>query len=111
MTAFPNDSPCPLKLDTYLSILYNQICKKGVLVNLIKILENLQFYGDNIQTVIDGWNEKRKMPNEIAGRIHTAIMHMRVPQAVGIAKGLQLIPPFLFLKFKLEKPKRKSEVV
>jgi hypothetical protein len=78
----------PLKLDTHPSILYTQTCKKEVLINLIKISENLQFYGDNIQTVIDGWNEKRKMPNEIAGRIHTAIMHMCVPQAVGIAKGL-----------------------
>lgn len=101
----------PLKLDTHPSILYTQTCKKEVLINLIKISENLQFYGDNIQTVIDGWNEKRKMPNEIAGRIHTAIMHMCVPQAVGIAKGLQLTPPSLFPKFKLEKPNRKSEVV
>ena len=33
------------------------------------------------------------MPNEIASRIHTAVMHACVPEAVGIAKDLGLPPP------------------
>ena len=62
-------------------------------VGLIKIEGTLDFYGDNINILIKDWNEKRKMPNEIVSKIHTAIMHTCVPQAVGIAKDMRLPPP------------------
>jgi hypothetical protein len=62
-------------------------------VGLIKIEGTLQFFGEDIGTLVEDWNEKRKMPNQIASGIHTAIMHACVPQAVGIAKDLRLPPP------------------
>lgn len=77
-------------------------------VGLIKIEGTLQFFGNNVQSLIDEWNDKRKMPNEIAGRIHTAIMHMCVPQAVGIAKDLQLPPPIPLPQVQLGKNKQKA---
>ena len=33
------------------------------------------------------------MPNQVAGHIHTAVMHACVPEAVSIAKDLGLPPP------------------
>jgi len=33
------------------------------------------------------------MPNELASKIHTAVMYACVPEAVGIAKDLGLPPP------------------
>ena len=37
--------------------------------------------------------DTRKMPDQFASNIHTAIMHTCVPEAVGIAKDLGLPPP------------------
>ena len=77
-------------------------------VGLIKIEGSMQYSGENIQTFVNEWNEKRKMPNEIASGIHTAIMHACVPQAVGIAKDLRLPPPIPLPQVRMGKPGNKQ---
>ena len=77
-------------------------------IGLIKIEGTLQFFGDNIVTLVREWNNNRKMPNDIASGIHTAIMHACVPQAVGIAKDLRLPPPIPLPQVRIGKTQEKA---
>ena len=62
-------------------------------VGMIK-LEGILLYEDsNVKKIVREWQSTRKMPNDIASRIHTAVMHACVPEAVGLAKNLGLPPP------------------
>ena len=62
-------------------------------VGVIKIEGQLIYENDDAEKISKEWENKRKIPDEIASRVHTAIMHSCVPQAVGIAKDLGLPPP------------------
>jgi hypothetical protein len=62
-------------------------------VGVIKLEGSLFFEDDKVDKIAKQWNDTRKMPNQVASQIHTAIMHACVPQAVGIAKDLALPPP------------------
>lgn len=73
-------------------------------VGLIKIEGTMQYSGENVSKLVSEWNNKRKMPNEIASGIHTAIMHACVPQAVGIAKDLRLPSPIPLPQVRMGKP-------
>ena len=76
-------------------------------VGLIKIEGTLEYFGDNINKLISDWNGKRKMPDEIASKIHTAIMHSCVPQAVSIAKDMRLPPPIPLPQIQVGKKQQK----
>ena len=78
-------------------------------VGMVKLEGSLIFDDDNAGKIANDWKNTRKMPNQIAGQIHTAIMHACVPEAVGISKDLGLPPQFPCLKSNLvEVPKRDS---
>ena len=62
-------------------------------VGVIKIEGQLLYENEDAEKISKEWNDKRKLPDEVASRVHTAIMHSCVPQAVGIAKDLGLPPP------------------
>ncbi len=62
-------------------------------VGMIKLEGSLLYDSDDAKKVSKEWNETRKMPNQVAGHIHTAVMHACVPEAVSIAKDLGLPPP------------------
>lgn len=62
-------------------------------VGVIKIEGQLIYENSDAKDISKEWNDKRKLPDEIASRLHTAIMHSCVPEAVGIAKDLALPPP------------------
>jgi hypothetical protein len=62
-------------------------------VGMIKFEGVLLYEDAKARSVAMEWQKNRKMPNEIASRIHTAVMHACVPEAVGIAKNLGLPPP------------------
>jgi hypothetical protein len=62
-------------------------------VGMIKLEGTLIFEDNDAKKISKEWSETRKMPNQIASHIHTAVMHTCVPEAVGIAKGLGLPPP------------------
>ena len=62
-------------------------------VGMIKIEGSLLFENQDVRKIAKEWLDKRKMPDQTAGQIHTAVMHSCVPEAVGIAKDLGLPPP------------------
>lgn len=62
-------------------------------LGIIKFEGVLIYEGDDAKKMVDDWNKTRKMPDQAASQIHTAIMHASVPEAVGIAKNLGLPPP------------------
>ncbi len=62
-------------------------------VGVIKIEGQLIYENKDAKQISNEWNDKRKIPDEIASNLHTAIMHACVPEAVGIAKDLALPPP------------------
>jgi len=70
-------------------------------VGMIKFEGIMIFENEDAKKIAGNWNETRKMPNEIASKIHTAIMHACVPEAVGIAKTLGLPPPIPLPQVKL----------
>jgi hypothetical protein len=70
-------------------------------VGMIKLEGSLLYDGDDAKKVSKEWNETRKMPNQVAGHIHTAVMHACVPEAVAIAKDLGLPPPIPLPQVKL----------
>lgn len=76
-------------------------------VGLVKLQGSLIFEYKNAKEISENWNETRKMPNEVASRLHTAVMHACVPEAVGIAKDLGLPPPIPLPQVKLgDSPKK-----
>ncbi len=62
-------------------------------VGMIKLEGSLLYEGDDSKKISSEWKKTRKMPNQVASHIHTAVMHACVPQAVSIAKDLGLPPP------------------
>ena len=62
-------------------------------VGMIKIEGSLLYENPDAKRIAQEWIDKRKMPDQTAGQIHTAVMHSCVPEAVGIAKDLGLPPP------------------
>jgi hypothetical protein len=43
--------------------------------------------------LVEAWRVSAQMPPEIASEIHTVVMRVCLPEAVGVAKDLQLPPP------------------
>jgi len=62
-------------------------------VGMIKLEGSLLYESDDSKKISKEWNETRKMPDQVASQVHTAVMHTCVPEAVGIAKDLGLPPP------------------
>jgi len=79
-------------------------------IGMIKIEGILIFDDPKANSFVKEWNDSRKIPNEIASALHTAIMHACVPQAVGIAKDLRLPPPIPLPQVRLGKNPQKGGV-
>jgi len=62
-------------------------------IGMVKLEGSLIYEDENVKTVANEWKNTRKMPDQTASNIHTAVMHACVPEAVGIAKDLGLPPP------------------
>jgi hypothetical protein len=78
-------------------------------VGMIKLEGSLMYDSDDAKKVSKEWNETRKMPNQVAGHIHTAVMHACVPEAVSIAKDLGLPPPIPLPQVKLSGDQKKAQ--
>lgn len=78
-------------------------------IGVIKLEGLLLYENDDADKIADEWNNSRKMPDELASKIHTAIMHACVPQAVGIAKDLGLPPPIPLPQVKLGSTPKKGK--
>ena len=78
-------------------------------VGMIKIEGSLVYENKDAKQIATQWNESRKMPNQVASTIHTAVMHSCVPQAVGIAKDLGLPPPIPLPQVRLGDDVKKAQ--
>jgi hypothetical protein len=78
-------------------------------VGMIKLEGSLLYEGDDAKKVSSEWKKTRKMPNQIASHIHTAVMHACVPEAVSIAKDLGLPPPIPLPQVRLGTTPKKGE--
>ena len=78
-------------------------------MGLIKIEGSLLYEDKNADDILKAWKNSRKMPDEIANKIHTAIMHACIPEAVGIAKNLRLPPPIPLPQVKIGSNAKKGE--
>ena len=79
-------------------------------VGMIKLEGSLIYKAEDAKKIADDWKKTRKMPNQIASQIHTAVMHACVPEAVGIAKDLSLPPPIPLPQVKLGGDPKKGQV-
>ena len=76
-------------------------------LGMIKLEGTLLYENDDAKKITIEWNNTRKMPNQIASHIHTAVMHACVPEAVSLAKDLGLPPPIPLPQVRLgENPKK-----
>ena len=78
-------------------------------VGMIKLEGSLLYEGDDAKKVTSEWKKTRKMPNQIASHVHTAVMHACVPEAVSIAKDLGLPPPIPLPQVRLGASPKKGE--
>jgi hypothetical protein len=79
-------------------------------VGVIKIEGSLIYEDDDIKKIAKEWSSTRKMPNQTASHIHTAVMHTCVPEAVGIAKTLGLPPPIPLPQVRLGEQPAKGQM-
>ncbi len=70
-------------------------------IGMIKLEGSLLCEEDDARKIAKEWMDTRKMPDQFASAIHTAVMHACVPEAVGIAKDLGLPPPIPLPQVKL----------
>ena len=76
-------------------------------VGMIKLEGSLLYENNDAKKITNDWQNTHKMPNDVASRIHTAVMHACVPEAVGIAKDLGLPPPIPLPQVKIgDNPKK-----
>ena len=78
-------------------------------VGMIKIEGSLIYEGEDASKIANDWKNTRKMPNQLASQLHTAVMHACVPEAVGIAKDLGLPPPIPLPQVKLGTSPKKAQ--
>jgi hypothetical protein len=78
-------------------------------VGVIKIEGSLLYQATDAKKITNEWNKTRKMPDETASRIHTAVMHACVPEAVGLAKDLGLPPPIPLPQVRLGSTPKKGQ--
>ena len=79
-------------------------------VGMIKIEGSLLYENHDARRIAKEWLDKRKMPDQTAGQIHTAVMHSCVPEAVGIAKDLGLPPPIPLPQVRLGANTKKGQM-
>ena len=79
-------------------------------VGMIKLEGSLVYDSDDAKKIASEWKSTRKMPNQVASHIHTAVMHACVPEAVGIAKDLGLPPPIPLPQVRLGANSKKGQV-
>jgi hypothetical protein len=61
-------------------------------IGFIKI-EGKVVYEGNASAVVKQWHTEHKMPDDVASQIHQAIMIRCIPEAVMVARDLNMPPP------------------
>jgi len=80
-------------------------------LGVIKVEGLLLLADPNAGAAADGWAATRNLPPEMAQAVHSAILGMAVPEAVGLAKELRLPPPIPIpqVQFQGQAPARKPD--
>ena len=73
-------------------------------LGVVKIEGVLSFTDPGAGTAADGWATTRNLPPEMAQVVHSAIMGMAVPEAVGLAKDIRLPPPIPLPQIQFQGP-------
>lgn len=73
-------------------------------MGVIKIDGEFRWQDDAVDTVLSKWQEERQMEPNIASQLHTTIMQACLPEAVMLAKSIQLPPPIPMPQIKFQKP-------
>lgn len=78
-------------------------------IGMIKLEGMLICEEDTAKQIAKEWLDTRKMPDQFASHIHTAVMHACVPEAVSIAKDLGLPPPIPLPQVRLGADTKKGQ--
>lgn len=62
-------------------------------LGIIKLEGKATVQGPRADTLQATWESEQQMPQEVASQVHTAVMRTCVPEAVFLARDLQLPPP------------------
>jgi hypothetical protein len=101
----PDDKPRQIRIDhnSQISQVNNTAEKHLVIefqytasygpIGMIKMEGTIALEDNDAKQLAKEWLDTRKLPDQFASHIHTAVMHSCVPEAVGIAKDLGLPPP------------------
>ncbi len=70
----------------------------------IKIEGSFKIIGE-YPDLAEKWQKENKMPNEVAKKVHTTIINNCIPEAVGLAKNINLPPPIPLPKVNVSEDK------
>ena len=74
-------------------------------IGVIRIEGNM-VYSCDAKAFEESWRATNQMTPEVASEIHSTVMRICVPQAVGIAKDLQLPPPIPLPQVQFQTPQQ-----
>lgn len=77
-------------------------------LGLIKLEGQARFEGES-DKMVAAWESSQQMPQELAGEVHTAVMRVCVPEAVFLARDLQLPPPIPLPQVQFKKQGQQAE--
>ncbi len=72
-------------------------------------MEGKIVYDGDAPAISREWSVTHKMPDSIASEIHTAVMHICVPEAVFLSRELRLPPPIPLPQVSFQKPQDQSK--
>jgi hypothetical protein len=72
-------------------------------LGVIKIDGGFQYQDAAAGDLVATWQEKRQMPPDTASQLHTTIMQACLPEAVMLAKSIQLPPPIPMPQIRFQK--------
>ena len=78
-------------------------------IGMIKLEGTIVCEENDAKSLAKEWLDTRKLPDQFASVIHTAVMHSCVPEAVGIAKDLGLPPPIPLPQVQLSSDSKKGQ--
>jgi hypothetical protein len=117
----PDDKPRQIRIDhnsqisqvmntpeKHLTIEFQYTASYGP-IGMIKLDGTIVCEESEAKELAKEWQNTRKLPDQFASNIHTAIMHTCVPQAVGIAKDLGLPPPIPLPQVRLGADSKKGQ--
>ena len=96
------------KIEKHLTIEFQYTASYGP-IGMIKLEGTIVCEEDDAKQLAKEWLDTRKLPDQFASAIHTAVMHACVPEAVGIAKDLGLPPPIPLPQVQLSSDPKKGQ--